>query len=498
MATKRTRPKAQKILVRIPHWVAGGNPAQLAELCDWEIESADHPDYWLIRNKEAQYGTSPKFLEITKMVDRKNAHQESAYGRIRRLKVYDHLLRPELWSIAQEAYKKLSTKELEDESSFLTAMHILISAAPSASAAAEVTQKVFIEYMLEATDNPTLYMIENSVQLSYRYSAARMLLSTKNIEDKEVVETEKLISRSSKGLFSDTTLGLDAYLSCLCACLSPDIWAMPVGRMGGVVLIIFGRTVSGQSTTIQDKIQHLAPVGALLPSNMPCPEDSAVFEKVAKWWVDQLDVMFSILTEPANYYFKGEYDAAQATEKLLTLEQIFRDCQSVLTHPRDLHARTVLAFTLLKRLEGVIPGHTWKRVVGRSSLESIVEQLKRDVPAELHCVLMPKVDQALAAVCDIENGFFASGDGTDKILLPNKEDVLIQVERRAAVTEWLQLIRNSLHGFNKPTPRDRALLAAHDGEIPPTFADIVWIHILDIVTHPEKLGRFDKGRKLSK
>lgn len=494
MATKRTRPKAPKIRIHIPRWVAGGNPSQLADLCDWEIEAMEQPDYWLIRTKEARYGTSPKFLEITKMADRKSAHQESAYGRIRKLKIYDHLLQPEVWPIALEAYQKLIAKDIDNTSSFLTAMRIPISAAPSAAAAAEVTQSVFIEYMLEVADNPTLYMIENSVKLSYRYSAARMLLSTRNIEEKTVVDSEKLISRSSKGLFSDTTIGLDAYLSCLCACLSPGIWAMPIGRIGGVILVVFGKTVPGQSTTIQDKIQHLAPGGPPLTSNRSYPEDSVVYEKTAKWWVKQLDVMFSVVTEPANYHFKNEYDAAQATEKLLTLEQIFRDCQSVLTQPRDLHARTVLAFTLLKRLEGVIAGHTWKKVAGRSSLESIMKELKRDVPADLHDVLMPKAEQAMAAVRDLENGFFTSEDGTETIPLPNKDDVLVQVRRSVAVTEWLQLIRNSLHGFNRPTPRDRALLAAHDGEIPSAFADIVWIHILDIVTHPEKLGRFKRER----
>lgn len=77
------------------------------------------------------------------------------------------------------------------------------------------------------------------------------------------------------------------------------------------------------------------------------------------------------------------------------------------------------------------------------------------------------------------------------VRLLDDPDVRVQgTARKTAVTEWLRLVRNSLHGFEKPSPKDRALLAAHVGNIPGDFADVAWLHILDIVTHPEKLAQF--------
>lgn len=116
----------------------------------------------------------------------------------------------------------------------------------------------------------------------------------------------------------------------------------------------------------------------------------AADEGPAEWWVEQLSTLFPIITEPANYVDDGVFDPAEATERLLSVEQIFGDCQSILTLTRDDHARTSLAFTRLKRLEGLIPGYKWKTVVGRSSLEAIFEKLRSDVAAELHNVFLAK------------------------------------------------------------------------------------------------------------
>lgn len=497
MPSKHTRPKAQPVKIKLPDWVMGGDPKQLARMCGWSIEATDEPDVWTVMSREGLHGTNGKLLEFTKMADRKNADSEGPYSRLNRLKKHDGVGGDYIWDVARFAHDTLMGQYPEENAAMLMGMQMLISAAPTAKNAVSITKQTFTEYLLPNVESPSIYLVEVADQLSYRYTASRMLLTTKNNVSAATFKAEGMVSRSSKGLFSDTSMGLNAYLACMSACLSPSIWAYPIGRPGGVVLIIFGDAVSGQDFLTRDKIQHLSPDRHSPEKDPSHPNDPSVYIRAAKWWVEQLNTLFSIITEPANYVAEGLFDPAESTERLLSVEQTFRDCQSILTLTRDDHARTTLTFTLLKRLEGLIPGYNWKKAVGRNSLDALVQKLKLDIPAEIHDVFLWRAERGARAVAALEEGFFASEGDEDTVILPDKNGKLIETERRNAVTEWLQLIRNSLHGFGKPSPRDRALLAAHDGNIPGGFSDVAWLHVLDIVAHPEKLAKFAKLNKMA-
>ena len=259
--------------------------------------------------------------------------------------------------------------------------------------------------------------------------------------------------------------------------------------------MLFGEAMAGREPRVRDKIELLSPDHGRHEADLAAPSNPKIYIRAAEWWVERLGTLFSIITDPANYVDDGVFDPAAATERLLGVEQLFRDCQSILTLTHDDHAKTSLAFTLLKRYEGLLK-LDWKKVVGRKYLEVILENLRSDVPAEFHDVFLRRAERAVRSVAALERGFFAAGEDPESpIFLPDKNGVRVANERRNAVTEWLQLVRNSLHGFDKPSARDRALLAAHDGEIPGDFSDVAWLHLLDVVAHPEKLAKFGKINK---
>lgn len=497
MSNKRVRPKAAPVKIKLPEWMMGGDPKEVGRVCGWTAETTDEEGVWLMGSKEGVHGTNGNLLRIFKLADRSNAHAEGAFSRIRRLKRYDGISGDDLWSVARQAHSRLVERFPEEPATMLMSMQMLISASRTAADAEVITQEAFKEYVLPSAGNPSVYLVEVSDTLAYRFTAARTLLATKDDVTSETFKAEGLISRSSKGLFSDTSLGFSAYFSCMCASLSPAVWAYPIGRPGGVILLLFGEAMAGQESLTRDKIQLLSPDRLRRESDPPPPSNPKIFIQAAEWWVEQLSTLFSIITEPANYVDDDDvFDPAEATERLLSVEQLFRDCQSILTLTRDDHARTTLAFTLLKRLEGLIPGYRWKKVVGRSSLEAITERLRTDLPADLHDVFLRRAERAVRAVAALEHGFFAAGEDTESpISLPDKNGIRVATDRRNAVTEWLQLVRNSLHGFDKPSERDRALLAAHDGDIPGDFADVAWLHLLDIMANPDKLAKFDRIRK---
>jgi hypothetical protein len=498
MSNKRVRPKAAPVRIKLPEWMMGGDPKEVGRVCGWTVETTEEDGVWLMGSKEGAHGTNGDLLRIFKLADRSNAHAEGAFSRIRRLKRYDGISGDHLWSVARQAHSRLVEHFPEESAAMLVSMQMLLSASRTAAEAELITQEAFREYLLPSADNPSVYLVEVSDTLSYRFTATRTLLATKDDVTSKAFKAEGLISRSSKGLFSDTSLGFSAYLACMCASLSPAVWAYPIGRPGGVILLLFGEAMAGQEPLARDKIQLLSPDRRRRESDPTPPSNPKIYIKAAEWWVEQLSTLFSIITEPANYVDDDVFNPAEATERLLSVEQLFRDCQSILTLTRDDHARTSLAFTLLKRLEGLIPGYRWKTVVGRSSLEAIVEKLRTDVPTGLHDVFLRRAERAVRAVAALEHGFFAAGEDPESpIYLPDKNGIRVATDRRHAVTEWLQLVRNSLHGFDKPSERDRALLAAHDGDIPGDFADVAWLHLLDIVANPDKLAKFARRRKMN-
>ena len=59
-----------------------------------------------------------------------------------------------------------------------------------------------------------------------------------------------------------------------------------------------------------------------------------------------------------------------------------------------------------------------------------------------------------------------------------------------AASDWLRVMRNSAHGFEKQiTDRQRTLIAAHNADIPLELPDLAWLHLLHLLCYPEQIAR---------
>jgi hypothetical protein len=400
----------------------------------------------------------------------------------------------ESWDIALSVNERLEKSYPEEPTALLVSMQALITAAPSAEAAMNVLHQTFSRWVLPSAPDASCHLIEVAETLGYRYSVTRALLNAhKPRLSGSPSDASKLVFGSAQRLFGDTTLGLSAYLDCMCSSLSPDVWAFPIPRPGGVVLLIFGSVTPGQSDLPLDIIQLLSPSTNTAPRARPYPDISPDdFTKAAHWWVKQLNTLFSVATEPANHVRHGAYDPSMALEKLLTLEQVFRDCQSIATITRDQHARLTLTFQALIRIKGLVPSLEWKKVASLAAARKTLKMLQSEMPVDIHPVYLPRAERAVEALEEMEQGFFlANAAGEDGVRLPSPQGKEELVPRSQAVTEWLQLYRNSLHGFDKPTTqRQRALLASHDGRVPGALADLAWLQLLGLLAKPDTLARF--------
>ena len=442
LSRSKDRPIAPSVLMAVPPWMTGGDPRELRNLCSWNMVDSDRGSSFLVRTNEGQHGKSPKFLKLTKLADSSNGNDPSAYSRLNRLRRFNGLVPPETWELARSAHSRLTQEHPEEATALLMSMQILISAAPSAEEALEMTHKTFSSWMLPAAPEASCYLIEVSENLGYRYSATRALLNTHDPDLASAAEARELLFESARGLFSDTTFGLSAYLDCMCSSLSPEVWAFSIGRPGAVVLLLFGGAMSGQSNLPRDKIQLLSPTSNTSRNRLDPGIKPSIFVKAASWWIGQLNVLFSIATEPANYQRKGVYDPSMALEKLLTLEQFFRDCQSIATVTRDEHARLTLAFQALVRVQGLVPSLNWKKVVGLAEARTALAQVKTIMPQELHPVFLPRAERAINALEELEAGFFlANRASEEEVRLPGATGMEELVPRSKAVTEWLQIGR---------------------------------------------------------
>lgn len=465
----------------------GGHPEELIQHCRWELTVIDREHgRWSIRSAESVHGENPQLFTLTKLADKTNAHK-NPYSRLHRLKPYEHF-HGQGWEVALEVHSRLAAEHPDQVSALLASISLLTTSAPSAAGLIDVVSNS-MGWLLPHLASASVHLVEVDPALSHRYSIFQALLQADGAPPAPTEDGRAFGSAS--GLLHETVVGFDSYFSCLATSLSPDIWAVPAGRVGGIILYVFGVLVQGQKFHPLDPIRLLSPRHGGTTA-LPVTEISpGAYSAAVKWWTGQLNRVFSYITEPANYLNDGRFSPQMAFEKVLTLEQLFRNCQSIATNTRDQHARRIVMFNSLDILPGLVTGMKWEVAASAAKSEATLARLEEAIPEEILPILIPRARSAIEALRGLESGFFQKSRVTNgTIQLPNKNGLDTCVPLETAATEWLRVIRNSQHGFDKEqNPRDRVLLTAHDGHIPAAIADLAWLHLLNIMTFPEKLFR---------
>lgn len=208
--------------------------------------------------------------------------------------------------------------------------------------------------------------------------------------------------------------GVGAYLSSLFLSLSPWVWAISAARTGGVVIYTLGSGVIGRHGEAAELLQLFLPAGRVTAG--PGPQVSAGdIDAALTWWVTALDRMFTEITDPTRYRTDaGRYDERRNFEALLSVEQAFRNVQSLSAHDRDSHARRVLLFDTMDTLAGIRPpdfDRMCELACARQALADITEALD---PAAGR-VLLPRASAAVRALAGFQNsaagldlGFYAA------------------------------------------------------------------------------------------
>jgi hypothetical protein len=481
--------------IRLPGWLAGGNLQEFGRTCRWRIASANSADgKWDVRLDERVKRTPGRLVQVNRLATRDNADKAGAYSWLCRLPREAALFKDVDYGHVQSEINRLGEQRPDDLATLMYRVTLATgTAAPDQLA--EIVCKVLRDFLLPVLPNAAAYLVEINLALGRRYGLVRLL---RQAEDDETMFLRPPVSQageplfnSARWLFSDTSLGLDAYLAPLFLALAPWAWAAPAKRPGGVVIYTFGCLAAGRRSEAAELLQLFFPEGRA--QSGPKPEVSpADIHGALNWWTEALDRLFTEVTDPARYVGDdGQYSVKDNFEALLSLEQAFRNVQSLSAQARDNHVRRTLLFDTLDTLEG-LRKPDFAKMCELGYAQRVLDEVTGLLSMEAGRVLLPRAKRAVAALQQLQNGFFAPsrlrGSG---LRVPNKNgngERVVTFE--AAAGSYLRVLRNGGHAFGGRTvPADGVYLMAHDGEIPIDLPDLAYLYLLDLLAHPQVLRR---------
>ena len=478
----------------MPRWMFGGNPRGLGDFCGWKVDLEDESRWtWRVQTQETVTGAQPSLVRA-RHLSAAGAHQsDTLYDPILDLASRNALHPAHVWEIA--VAQDLRFVEHEGRTFAMTAHNLrsLIMAAPDAATLRAFMPELVRERLHPAFPRSSVWFIDTPNDwLGMRFGVARALIRGDDI--RATNESLGTYFRSSQELFNDATFGLGAYLTPLFASLTPYVWGFTALRAGGLVAIDFGELLNGDPRPTERLLRGVATRAreSRTDDGPPSVRKNALGATL-RWWCRRLNLLFAEATNLANYVDRsGALSPEMMVEKLLSLEQLFRHCESLAVARDDPHSMRVMLFMALETLSGIAPSLDWSATYDYVAVEKMLDKLKGTMPIGVQSVLLPRAERAVEAMRTVGAGFFIPERRTHAgdIMLIANDGKLRPVAPNVAIRLWLRVLRNSQHGFDREqTPQTRDLLAIHDGRFPEALADLAWFFLLYLLAFPESIRR---------
>ncbi|QZY30340.1 hypothetical protein [Nocardioides coralli] len=287
-------------------------------------------------------------------------------------------------------------------------------------------------------------------------------------------------------------LMLEVFFGPLAGCLSPYFWCLLVPRNHGVLIVDLGVTLIGTRSEASELLQILPTYGNEREAPRPRPSKGAYGSAVA-WWTDRLDDLFGVLTDPSVFADRdGNYRATTHLHALLTFEQLFTRVVSIQGAARDTQASRALLFSVLDTLQRITARPIEKHCSSVFAAKTI-ERLEQSMPASAQELLLWGPRRAVAALIEVQQGFFLRGLTGDQIRIRDDRGSERWLNLDTAAAHYLKVLRDATHGHgsNRDNSKGKtnSLLAQHDGRIPHEIAGLGFLYMLDVLANPGHLHR---------
>lgn len=492
---------ASMVIAALPAWLWGGRPLDLVALAQWRAREA--PGGFRVQAQEAYTRRARPFLVDHDVVVDETGQRQAGYRTV------SELADP---GIEQPIFARLKSQgrldlgEDKDLPSLLYHACLVVGTADGEDLAQEcadaceaVRARVTSERGSPVFPQASVHVVRRSAALIHRVKLVSVLVRLQHDEQLAGGDVSQVLldwenrrsSFGSSGGLADGVYVLDAYVAPLLAALSPAVWAVPAVRMHGMVLLSLGRPVSGTARVPNELLRSLTTVGAesgmsFGPFGSPDAPGSAV-----SWWAGRLDEMFAVLTDPEAFANADDrFEPTLALQNLLSVEQVFRRLNSILLAHHDTHARRPAFFTVIDTLM-TLNGLSLDTMFSHTVASNVLSRLEARVPRPAQDVLLPAARRGVAALRQVQDGFFMrEPDGRVRL---RRDDEPVDVMRAAA--KYVDMLRDATHGFT--TVRGGAaqreevatMVAVHDGAIPHDLGLLAWLYLLDLLDNPSRLRR---------
>ncbi|MFI2241084.1 hypothetical protein [Streptomyces chrestomyceticus] len=307
---------------------------------------------------------------------------------------------------------------------------------------------------------------------------------------------------AAHALTDDVSFGALAFvLPALSAC-APRVLGVPAARLQACGVWLFGRPLTDTAWPSSRLTDTLRPSqqSAGAPHGRTAALGTDQTAPFLRWWTQQCAAVLRTATDPT--YFDdghGTYVPSRHLAFLASLGRLYRDTAEAV-RSSDPSSGLRAAYDALDCLEGM-SWKTFDEAAHPGKAQKVVETLRQHLPGEVSAVALPLCERAARALKAVRDGFitdgryYASGGLTG---MPGKHPAHSMTWDKA-VQRYVRLNRNSAHSYRKieEDPFERALLFSHEGTMPGDLAYLPFLHLMDILASPQKIG-MKLGRRAAK
>lgn len=454
----------------------------MAERARWRVRREGGET--LVATEERYQNQVPALLRLRLIATTRTANDSRSYEPLSRWRRQDEYRQEPIAARVQELDEVKNPQSATDSLVSLRLQFLTVRDADVAS----FTQAIYSRLCSDMPQSK-LWAIEFDDALAWRVAAVRLLFAAREHPEQlaKVHENgERLMNPMS--LMPRFGYGLGAFVEPALLIAAPWLIGMNAMRIGGQLVFMFGEAMPSwtgrQSDAPLDLLRGDMP-HAWLPDK---PDASAkVVDAWLKWWVGRLNTLLDLALDIANFQdADGRYEPALQLALLASLERLFSGVQSVLAAAQRPRNRLEGLFGVIDLLSGLSFG-SWENMLRPDQATRHLAQLRTVLPTEAEALALARCEHAVDSLEELAAGFGPLTDGRHLRIPRAKGAGTDDVSVDAATHQYLRLIRNAgTHSFRQHVrePRSRAILAAHQGDIPDGVADLAILHLLRFLASP--------------
>ena len=488
--SRRALPAVRWIRVSYPERI-GMRPAELADFCGWRTRTRNGFIEVCLSEVYEQRPTS--LLRPTRLATPATAGTPAGYRHVDWWPSQDDLARDVQPRVEVELRR---LERLQSREALWAAFQLDVMATPHV----ELSRHLQGWYQRMAAELPqsSLWAIDIDRWFSSRQTVVRGLFAA--------VEVPELLARpaqefaglpAARGLQSTATLGIAPTIELALVATAPWALGITATRVGaGLVVVLFGHPEAGRRDVFASELLQLYRPRLLSSAELVVRSQPVVTaaqtEALLRWWLDQLNKLYGVVLDPANYPDQDNaYNAQAHFGALLSLDRLLACVLGVLIHSRrDEFVRKLLLFDCLDLLEGFHQGG-YEQLCNPDTVRGQLNELAALLPTGVGELLLPRCHRAVEALEQLQNGFYVQERlGPAGMQVRNQRGQLKTVSLPVAVARYLRVVRNATHAFHQMAqrrPDQISLLAAHNGELHPDLSDLAFLHVLRVLADPTKL-----------